>query len=178
VPVKKAGPYQMRVVLRDDSTQQIGSATQFIDVPDVSKDRLILSGIMLAADQPQSQTAGATEGAIASDDPSGTPAVRIFKPGESVVYAYQILNAHADHENKPQLDGQVRLFRDGQQIYASMPTPVGVDKQTNPKRLVATGHMRLAQIMPGDYVLQIVISDQLRKGKNRIAAQSIDFQVR
>lgn len=178
VPVKKSGPYQMRVVLRDDSTQQIGSATEFIDVPDVSKDRLILSGIMLAADQPQPEAAGAAEGAIASDDPNGTPAVRIFKSGASVVYAYQILNAHADREKKPQLEAQVRLFRDGQQVFASMPSPVGVDKQLNPKRLVATGRMRLAQIMPGDYVLQIVISDQLRKEKNRIAAQSIDFQVR
>lgn len=179
VPVKKAGPYQMRVVLRDDSTQQIGSATQFIDVPDVGKDRLILSGIMLAADQPQLQPAGVSvEGALASDDPNGTPAVRIFKPGSGIVYAYQILNAHSDREKKPQLEGQVRLFRDGRQVYASTPSPVGADKQQNPKRLISIGNMQLGQIPPGDYVLQIVISDKLRKEKDRIAAQSIDFQVR
>jgi len=82
VPVKKAGPYQMRVVVRDDSNQQIGSATQFIDVPDLSKDRLVLSGIMLAADRPQSSAApAAAEGAVAADDPDSTPAVRIFKGG-------------------------------------------------------------------------------------------------
>jgi VWFA-related protein len=178
VPVKKAGPYQMRVVLRDDSTQQIGSATQFIDVPDVGKDRLFLSGIMLAADQPQSQPGGVTEGAVASDDPDGTAAVRIFKPGAAIVYAYQILNAHAGSDKKPQLEGQVRLFRDGQQVYASMTSPVGTEKQLNPKHLVVTGRMQLGKIPPGDYVLQIVISDKLRKEKDRIAAQSMDFQVR
>src|SRR5215470_12976661 len=47
LPVKKAGPYQMRVVLRDDANAQLGSATQFIDVPDVSKDRLYLSSILV-----------------------------------------------------------------------------------------------------------------------------------
>src|SRR5262249_40671431 len=116
VPVKKAGPYQMRVVLRDATSQQLGSATQFIEVPDVGKNRLTLSGIVLAAAQPQTQVSGdPAEGQVAAVDPNGTPAVRIFKPGGSIVYAYQILNARADRDRKPQLAVQLRLFRDGQQ---------------------------------------------------------------
>jgi hypothetical protein len=47
--------------------------------------------------------------------------VRIFKPGAGIAYAYQIFNAHADREKKPQLEAQVRLFRDGRQMYTSMP---------------------------------------------------------
>ena len=179
VPVKKAGPYQMRVVLRDDATQQLGSATQFIDIPDVSKDRLQLSGIMLGADQPQTQSpAVSAEGALAADDPDSTPAVRIFKPGTTIVYAYQILNARSGSDKTPQLEGQVRLFRDGRQVYASMPSNVIADKQENPKRLLSAGRMQLTQIPPGQYVLQVLIADKLRNEKDRTAAQSIDFEIR
>jgi hypothetical protein len=179
VPVKKAGPYQMRVVLRDDANAQLGSATQFIDVPDVSKDKLFLSGIILGANQPEAQSAGVSaEGALPSGDPDATPAVRVFKPGTGIAYAYQILNARADHDKKPQLEAQVHLFRNGRQVYASTPSPVSTEKQENPKRLLAAGRMQLNQIPPGQYVLQVVISDKLRKEKDRIASQSIDFEIR
>ena len=48
----KAGAYQMRCVLRDGTTEHVGSATQFIEVPDVSKGRLTLSGIVMSGDKP------------------------------------------------------------------------------------------------------------------------------
>ena len=169
----------MRVVLRDDTNQQLGSATQFIDVPDVSKDRLFLSGILLAADQPQIQPAGlSAEGAVPAEDPDGTPAVRIFKAGTAITYVYQILNARVDRDKKPELEAQLLLFREGRQIYASMPSPVNTEKLENPRRLLAAGRMQLTQIPPGQYVLQIVISDKLRKEKDRTSSQSIDFEVR
>jgi hypothetical protein len=76
------------------------------------------------------------------------------------------------------LEAQVRLFRDGRQVYASTPSPVSTEKQENPKRLLAAGRMQLNQIPPGQYVLQVVISDKLRKEKDRIASQSIDFEIR
>jgi VWFA-related protein len=181
VPVKKAGPYQMRVVLRDATSQQLGSATQFIDVPDLRLDRLTLSLIVLAALRPQNAAAGEqpSEGQLDADDPEGTPAVRIFKQGTSTVYAYQVLNARAGHDKKPQLEGQIRLFKDGRQVFASMPTPIASDdKHQNPKLLVGNGHLQLAQIPPGNYVLQLIIVDKLRKGKESVATQAIDFQVR
>jgi VWFA-related protein len=178
VPIKKAGPYQLRVVVRDDTTQAIGSATQFIEVPDVKKDKLYLSGIMLGADRPQASAApAAAEGAVAADDPNSTPAVRIFKPGTDMVYAYQILNAHADRDMKPELESQVRLFRDGRQVFSSVPASVSADRQPNPKRLIVTGHIQLKEIPSGDYVMQVVIADKLRNPKDPVATQAIDFQV-
>jgi hypothetical protein len=169
----------MRVVLRDATSQELGSATQFIEVPDVNKGRLTMSGIIIAASHPQTPAAGDTaEGQVIADDPNGTPAVRIFKPGSAIIYAYQILNARADRDKKPQLESQLRVFRDGQQVFASMPTPVNGNQQPNPKRLVGGGQFQLTRVPPGDYVLQIIIADKLRKDKDSIAAQSMDFQVR
>ncbi len=53
VPVKKPGAYQVRVVLRDAGSELLGSASQFIEVPDIEKGHLALSGIVLRNELPQ-----------------------------------------------------------------------------------------------------------------------------
>src|SRR5262249_42663877 len=96
VPVKTAGAYQMRVVLRDYMNGELGSATQFVEVPDVKSGRLALSGIALAGQQTPTAAGNGAEGQVEEGDPNLTPAVRIFKPGTPIVYAYDILNAKVD----------------------------------------------------------------------------------
>ncbi len=177
VPVKKPGAYQMRTALRDSMSGRLGTATQFIEVPDLNKGRLSLSGIALAEEQ--AQTAGApepSEGAVSSENPHGTPAVRIFKPGASIIYAYQILNAHAGGDKKVQLEVQTRVFREGQPFFTSQVAPIN-DRQENPKRLISSGRLRLGSVPPGHYALQLIVTDKLAKEKYRIAAQSMDFEV-
>ena len=178
VPVKKPGAYQMRVAIRDNGSQLMGSATQFIEVPDVKKGRLTLTGIVMGAEQAKASEVGEpAEGAIVSEDSNGTPAVRIFKQGMAVVYAYGIFNAKIDRNKKTQLEVQTRLFRDGEQVYSGNALPLETDGQKDPQRLVAGGRMQLTQLMPGDYVLQVIVTDKLASEKNRIAAQSMDFEV-
>ena len=46
-PIKKPGAYQMRVALRDAASAKVGSASQFIEVPDLKKESPALSGIIL-----------------------------------------------------------------------------------------------------------------------------------
>ena len=45
LPIKKAGAYQLRDGRPRSTSKRIGSANQFIEVPDVKKGRLTLSGI-------------------------------------------------------------------------------------------------------------------------------------
>jgi len=179
VPVKKPGAYQMRVAIRDSVSEQLGSATQFIEVPDIKKGRLALSGIVLAGERTKAaDPEDPAEGPLLGEEANGTPAVRIFKQGMSVVYAYQILNARVDRNKKTQLEVQTRLFRDGEEIFAGAPSPMDTSGQPNPQRLLGSGRMQLTQLSPGDYVLQVIVNDKLASEKNRIAAQSMDFEVR
>jgi VWFA-related protein len=181
VAVKKPGAYQMRVVLRDAASEQVGSATQFIDVPDVSKGRLTLSGIVLASDSKApakpADGVGHAEGQVADADPNGTAAVRIFKPGAAIAYGYQILNAQAGEDKKPQLEVQTRIFRDGEAVYTGKPTSMTMDVPPDPKRMIGSGRLQLGKITPGEYVLQVIVTDKLAKDKYRVAAQSMDFQI-
>jgi hypothetical protein len=169
VPVKKPGAYQMRVVLRDSASEKIGSATQFIEVPDLAKGRLALSSIALSAEQSRASKA--------EDEPNWSPAVRIFKSGTAIIYAYQIMNAHLGSDKKVQLQVQTRLFREGQQVYSGSPIALAGEGAQDPKHLAGTGRIELAKATPGHYALQVIVTDRLAKAKYRLAAQSVDFDV-
>ena len=180
-PVKKPGAYQMRAVVRDAGTGQVGSASQFIEIPDVAKGRLTLSSVVLKEMAPEGQPAATTdhpEGQVTEANPQGSAAVRIFHPGASLLYGYLVLNAQAESAQKSQLEVQTRLFRDGHQIYAGKVNPMDVTGQPDPKRLVAGGTMKLGQIAPGDYVLQVIVTDKLAKERYRTASAWMDFEVK
>ena len=134
---------------------------------------------MLAGEQRRTQGVGdPAEGQIAGEDPNATAAVRVFKPGTPIVYAYEILNAHLNADKKPQLIVQTLLFHDKQQVYAETPSAMNGENQQNPQHLVRVSRVQFKQAPPNDYVLQIVVTDKLAKEKYRIAAQSIDFEIR
>jgi hypothetical protein len=105
--------------------------------------------------------------------------VRIFKPGRSLIYGYQILNAQVDHSTKKaQVQSQVRLFRDGQQIYLGKVMPLDSAGQPDMKKIIMGGRLQLgSKMLAGDYVLQVIVTDNLSRDKSRIATQAMDFEV-
>ena len=199
-PVKKPGAYQLRTAVRDAATEKIGSASQFIEVPDLSKGHLTLSGLVLRASRPaapappqpaapdqskpeQAQPVPALSEQAQKEETEieslGSPAVRIFRPGRRVDYALQILNSQEDAATKrPQLETQLLLFHDGKQIYAGKPKPLEPQQLPDMKSVVTAGQLQLGSKMePGEYAMQIVVTDKLAKEKFRTVAQSIDFEV-
>jgi hypothetical protein len=184
VPVKRAGAYQLRAAVRDTATGRVGSSSQFVEVPDLKKNRLTLSGILVNAAPPGATVAPAAAGrpqgeVEAETDPEATHAVRRFRQKTYVDYIFFVFNARADRATKhPQLTAKVILFRDGQPVFTGDDLPVATDGQPDPKQIVAGGRLFLGtQLVPGEYVLQVVVTDTLRDDKQRTAAQWIDFEV-
>ena len=176
--IKKPGAYQLRCAVRDAASERVGSASQFIEVPDINKGRLAVSGIVLRSNV--GKLPAETEGQTQEPDPLESPAVRSFKAGHALVYGFYVMNAQLDHEtHKPNVETQLRLFRDGKQVYAGKAMPVVTEQQPDMKRLLAGGRLQLGTKMePGDYVLQVVVTDNAAKEKYRIATQWMDFEVR
>ncbi len=189
VPIKKAGAYQLRTALRDSATARVGSASQFIQVPDIGKNRFALSGIIVNGFDPEKLKSGAPLAGSESfqnaaetksaADPQAGPGVRRLRRGMILEFGYMIYNAQLDKATqRPQLQTQVRLFRDGQQVFAGDALPFDPKGQTDLKRLSAGGRLQLGTDMPpGDYVLQVIVTDLLAKEKARTTTQWIDFQI-
>jgi hypothetical protein len=116
---------------------------------------------------------------VADSNPAAAAALRVYKPGAPLYYQYLVFNAQGDGEHKTNLEVQTRLFRGGSQIYASPPMVPRVGGETSSGRLVAGGHMTLSQgVAPGEYVLQVLLTDKQAKQKYQIASQWIDFEIR
>ena len=190
VPLKKPGSYQLRVALRDAATERLGSASQFIEVPDLSKQRLALSGIfMTAADDAAApkrapaaapQAAGQANGGAGGADPVRDVAVRQFRQGTAVDFRYHIYNAKSEGAGgRTRLKTQTRLFRDGSPVYQGPPQPFDPGPRPSPAARIDAGRrLQLGtQLPPGEYVLQVVVTDELAKGKGRTAAQWIEFEI-
>jgi hypothetical protein len=186
-PVKKPGAYQVRVLLRDSTSGKMGSASQFIEVPDVSKGHLTLSTLVIES-LPSRSPAGTArsadpgagqEGRVHEADAQGNPGVRIFRPGAAITYGYQVLNAQAGVDKLVELEARTRLYRDGKAIYAGKPIRLSSAGQPQVRQLVEGGTMKLADgLSPGDYVLQVVVNDKLAREQHNTASQWIDFEVR
>ncbi|HEV2762826.1 MAG TPA: VWA domain-containing protein [Pyrinomonadaceae bacterium] len=164
-PVQTAGAYQMRVAVRDAGSERTGSALQFVEVPDLGKGRLALSGIVLSAAAPEA-------------DPQAGPAVRRLRQGMTLDYRYNIYNAKLDPSGRPQVTTQMRLFRDGKPVFTGKVLSLDASQQQNMKRLNAAGRLRLGpELTPGDYVLQVTVTDALAPAARRTTTQWIDFEI-
>jgi hypothetical protein len=147
-------------------------------VPNLKKERLTLSGIALdnsGGDQRQALNQPSTTDG--SDTMTAT-SLRRFRRGTIVRYGYEIYNAKLDKTRKPQITTLAKVFRDGKLVFEGKPSPLDVSKQTDPERLFATGVLNFnSQTPPGDYILQIVVTDNAAKEKRRIAAQYLTFEI-
>jgi VWFA-related protein len=181
VPIKKPGAYQLRMSLRDSASERIGSASQFIEAPDIKKKRLALSGLIVRARGP------ARGGALASTAGEGreegnaesSAAVRQFKPAAVIEYAFFTYNPTLDKASgRPQIFTQAKLFREGKEIFSGKETPYDTSSQIDLLRLPVGGAIQLSSNMAaGDYVLQVIVTDMLADKKHRISTQWMDFQI-
>jgi hypothetical protein len=212
VPAKKPGGYQLRVAVRDTVTERTGSASQYIEVPDVKKGRLTLSGIILkspeatpapaavptpkkaeepaepvTAAEPENVPRPSPAPAAEPEDgpapppanPQGSAAVRRFRRGSTVEYGFYVYNAKPDRaDNRPRIQTQLRLFRDGKLVYEGKVLPFDARPVNTQGDIGAGGELFLGTVLvPGEYALQMIVTDLLAKEKQNVAAQWIDFEI-
>jgi VWFA-related protein len=184
VPIKKPGAYQLRLSLRDSATERMGSASQFVEVPDLKKNRLALSGLVLrgiSANQTANQPSGPgpMEEGVDQGNANASPAVRHFKSGMLLEYAFVIYDARVDKTtSQPQLTTQVRLFHDGKVIFSGKENPYKPNGPADFSRLLGGGAIQLGtDLAAGEYVMQIIVNDALADQKHRTATQWMDFEI-
>jgi VWFA-related protein len=195
--LKKPGAYQFRAVLRDGESGRTGSVSQFIRLPDLSKNRLALSGLVvtkpkvIAGPASNNSDAGAVTAASversSAEPPPGdlphdlqaTPYVRKFPRSGLVQYGVAVYNAIADKKTgAPQITVQAEIYREGKPIYRLAPRSLEFAPGVNPKRFDYVGRLQLNDFPVGDYLLHLIVTDGLAKKKFARAEQWMDFNVK
>jgi VWFA-related protein len=184
VPIKKPGAYQLRIAVRDKATERVGAANQYVEVPNLNRKRLALSGLVVAAAPVESalQTTNAAANdkiAATNGDEQANPATRRFRTGMMLDYGLIVYNARPERATgRTQLTIQARLYRDGREVFAGQAQPLDPGTQTTLERIETAGRLQLgSELPPGEYALQIVVTDALAGKQHRTAAQWIDFEL-
>ncbi len=177
-PIKQTGAFQFRVALRDQRSSRIGSAGQFVQAPNLENGHMALSGMVLLKDLPGTSANAPVTLQDGRDAITAGPAVRQFRSGDKLLFAYSIYNAQQKQSTSlPQLTAQTLIFREGKLVFTGAPGPID-RSQSDPKRIASVGRLQLGpEFETGAYVLQVVVTDQLAKDKGRIANQWIDFEI-
>ncbi len=173
LPVPQAGAYQFRVAVRDEGTALMGTARQFVDVPNMKKHPLTLSGVTVSGDDANSTV---PQGQYRSAN-LNSPAIRRFAAGDNLWFGYVIYNAKIDNAQQPPLIAAARLFRDGALVKQLEPKPVEIKGQTDLLRIRNGGGIKLGGLPPGEYLLEILVTEPHGKDKPRMANQWVDFEI-
>lgn len=173
-PIKQPGAYQLRVALMDRESTEVGSANQFIEVPNLRKDGITMSGIVLENVAKQDLTkAGGTQDGTAS---RFATAVRTFERGTVLRFGVELLNIR---KKQADLQIQTRVFHDQKLVFQSQETRVDtVSISTRAGTSLHNDAIELGgNLQPGDYVLQIVVLEQSGSKKKTVASQYVQFEV-
>ena len=157
---KQPGSYQVRVAVRDRTSGKLGSAGQFVDIPDLNKNRVALSGIILR------RTGQAAQAAVMA-----TPPDRRFQGNSDLYATFVVYNPAAN------LAMQTRLFRDGKPVSSNPPVPIEIKEGESGRKLITDVIRLTPELEPGDYYLQVMVTDTTTKDKRPVATQWVQFEI-
>ena len=162
----KPGLYQVRVAAHDLTGGKTGSAVEWMEIPDLSKQGFSMSSLILgerkpAAEEKKSDTL--VEDVTISVD-------RRFERSSNLrflVYIYRAASA------RPDVTLQVQIFRDGQPVVTIPPRQLSTEAQ-DLTHLAYAAEIPLKGLSAGQYVLQVTAIDNIAKAN---ATQKVSFKI-
>ena len=155
------GIYQFRVAARDEKSGRVGSAIQWIVIPDLAKSHLTLSSVLLG-------------GQLLEDKYVQLSVDHTFPRASQMGYWLFVYNAKRDANGKPQLTVQTQVLRDGQTVLSSPQRRVN-DGGQDVDRIPFGEELALKTLAPGKYDLKVIVMDGVARTS---ATQLADFIVK
>jgi VWFA-related protein len=157
------GSYQLRAVVREPETGRLGSMSQYLEVPDLTKKNLTASSIFLYA-------VDVAQGASAAPQP--LTALRQLPRQQDLRYAAVIYYPKLS-DGKVQLTSQAIVSLGDKVVFQEPEQPITGTVQNG--QLVKIGQLGLGKAQPGRYVLTLLIKESGKKDKGVI--RSVDFNL-
>ena len=164
MPVRRPGAYQARLAVRDRASSKIGSAGQFVVVPDLKNKKPAVSGIVLGLPGPNQSVSNAGG--------------RRFRSNDELYFAFNVYNAANERGQLRNLVMTARLFRDDKVVYSGPEVPITATNQTDLSRVFTNSVIKLTpELEPGDYYLQVSITDKDAAKNTPPVVQWADFEI-
>jgi VWFA-related protein len=156
----KPGHYQVRVGALEPETENIGTSSAWVDVPDLSKGKLELSSVLLA-----SSGEGPLNGLQQLD------AIKAYKTGSTLVYYLMLYNAPSTVASDLTIRSEIVL--NDKIIYESEPQPVSSRMVGKDSKGIEIGGRLNLDLEPGFYLLKVELKDK----SNREFRRSVEFLI-
>lgn len=156
------GYYQVRLVVREEGTGNLGTVSRYFEVPDLSNKQLTLSSLVLYEANPQDAKA----------QPLLLGESRTISRKNDLRFAAVVHNAKAEG-GRHQLRSQMIVSQNGKVLFQEPEQPV----TPQGAQVVKIGQLGLSRVQPGRYTLTLVVTDPLADKKRQTVTRSIDFTV-
>lgn len=168
----KPGFYQARIAVREERTSNMGSAADWVEIPDLKDKKLTLSGILLSSgNQKVSDLQNTSNESEYKPRPSS--ATRKFKSGGDMDFLVFAYNPKVE-KNSVDLIIQSQVFAGSKLIYASPPARMSLQPDADLQRVPYAARVSLDNFDPGEYELRLMVIDRLTKAT---AYRQVNFTV-
>ncbi len=168
--VLKPGFYQVRLAALRAGNKQTGSASDWVEVSDVSKKQLVLSSVFLTTEKETNYlTAQMDRKNVSSAEtqepaPIPTQVARRFKPGASFDFSIFAYNAKADSKGVTDLVVQSQIFSGSKVIFASPVAKIESSPELKGENYAPyAARLSLDKFEPGAYELRMLVIDRIAK---------------
>ncbi len=167
------GFYQARVAIREEATGKIGSASSWVEVPDLKKKKLAMSSVLLSmgSEREPSATAGNGEEPLPLNP---TTAKRRFPQKSKIDFIIFAYNARHSEGTPPDVVVQSQVYSGSKLVYASPLAKMTIMPDTDLQRIPYAARVALDDFAPGEYELRVVAIDRATK---ETAFRSVNFQI-
>jgi VWFA-related protein len=155
----KPGFYQARVAIREEGSSRMGSASKWVEVPDIGKKQLTLSGVLLSAGKEDQNDLQAADSAYI---PQPSSATRRFKKDGAVDFMVFAYNAKVE-KTTVDLVIQSQVFSGSKLVYASPIAKMTIPESADLLRIPYAARISMEGFIPGQYELRVVVIDRLTK---------------
>jgi VWFA-related protein len=164
----KPGIYQVRVAAQDDQSGRVGSAAQWIEIPDLAGNKLTMSSLMVGG-----QFIGSGQKQATSEQVQFS-VDRRFARGAHLNFLTIVYNAARGGGGAPELEAQIKISSGGQAIVTSPLRKVVVEAGADAARIPYGADIALQTLPAGRYLLKVTITDKVAK---TTATQHVTFEI-
>jgi VWFA-related protein len=167
------GLYQVRMAVRDEKSGNIGSARQWIEIPDLSTHKLVLSSLIVSE---RMMGVPAKSGGLPDDfqNTQDRVAVRVDHRFKRNSFLRFLVFIYTQSNVPPDIAVQIQVVRSDQPVITTSLRSVSTEGIPDVKKLPYAADLSLKQLPPGRYLLKVTTMDRNSKS---VASESTRFEI-